>query len=151
MKAKILNQLLMLSVFFAGCAGREPNPISTYMPGDETRTCRALMVEMANCDKEMAKLKPKVNKFATNALWITAGVVFLVPAFFADLKEAEKIEYDAYQRRHNRLAVLAGERNCYAADPNDRDRKVAGYRVDTSRKDATGSFVTVPVFEDEKK
>ncbi len=29
-----------------------------------------------------------------------------------DLKEAEKIEYDAYARRYNRLLIMATEKNC---------------------------------------
>ena len=29
-----------------------------------------------------------------------------------DMKDAERIEYDAYARRYNRLLILAAEKNC---------------------------------------
>ena len=57
-------------------------------------------------------LRPKTNKFATNAAWATAGWFLIFPFFFMDLKDAEKIEYDAYARRYNRLLILATEKNC---------------------------------------
>jgi len=151
MKAKALNLLLCLSILFAGCAGREPNPISTYMPGDENLSCNAYFDEMANCEKEMAILKPKTSKAGTNSLWAFAGFFLIFPFFFMDFKDAEKVEYNAYQRRLNRLKVLATERNCFASDPAERDKKVIGYRVDTSRRDAAGNFVRVPVIEGEQK
>jgi len=151
MKTRALNILLCFSILFTGCAGRSPNPISTYMPGDENLSCNAYFAEMATCETEMARLKPKVDKSGTNALWIIAGVIFIVPAFFADVKDAEKVEYNAYQRRYDRLKVLAAERNCYAADPAEQGKKVVGYRVDTSRRDAAGNFVRVPVIEGEQK
>jgi len=151
MKVRALNLLLCFTILFAGCAGREPNPISTYMPGDENRNCQALMAEIANCEKEMAALKPQTNKFGTNTLWAIGGVLVLFPFFFMDFKDAEKIEYDAYQRRLDRLKVLAAERNCYALDPSERGKKIVGYRVDTSRRDAAGNFVRIPIIEGEQK
>jgi len=151
MKAKMLDILLCVSVCLAGagCAGRDPNPISTYMPGDENLGCDAYLAEMATCETEMARLLPKTNKFGTNALWIAAGIIFIVPAFFADIKDAEKVEYAAYQRRYDRLKVLAAERNCFASDPAERGKTVIGYRMDTSRKDASGSFIKVPVIAED--
>jgi len=115
MKA-VLNVLLCILILFAGCAGREANPVLSYIPGDENRSCKALTMEMAQIQAEMDKLRPKTNKFITNAAWATAGVLLIVPFFFMDLKEAEKIEYDAYARRYNRLLVLAMEKDCDIAN-----------------------------------
>ncbi|MBD3360815.1 hypothetical protein GF366_03370 [Candidatus Peregrinibacteria bacterium] len=103
---------LVVTIFFAGCAGREANPVAMYIPGDENRDCKSLLMEMSQIQQEMDVLRPKTNKFVTNAAWATAGVFFIFPFFFMDLKEAEKIEYDAYARRYNRLLIYATEKNC---------------------------------------
>ena len=109
---KVLCLSLMVSILFAGCAGREANPVAMYIPGDENRGCKALIQEMSQIQQEMDVLRPKTNKFVTNAAWATAGVFFIFPFFFMDMKEAEKIEYDAYARRYNRLLLYAKEKNC---------------------------------------
>jgi len=103
---------LAFAVLFAGCAGREANPIPAFLPGDETRSCVALKAEIAQLQADMARLLPKTNKFVTNALWATAGVFLIVPFFFMDLKGAEKIEFEAMRTRHNRLLIIAAERDC---------------------------------------
>lgn len=148
MKKKILNVLLCSVVFFASCAGREPNPISIQMRNDEQRSCSALLAEMANCQEQKKRLKPHTNKFWSNALWITGGVFFIVPIFFVDVKDAEKIEYDAFQRRYDYLSILAAERNCYASDPNKWIEPVASIRRTSEpqpkyrmKKDAAGNFM----------
>ncbi len=109
---KLMCLLLACSVFFAGCAGREANPIAIYLPGDENRSCEGLKVEVAQLQADMERLLPKTNKGVSNALWATAGVFLIVPFFFMDLKDAEKIEFDAMRRRHNRLLIYAAEKNC---------------------------------------
>ena len=109
---KSLCLLLSALIFLAGCAGREANPIAIYLPGDENRSCEGLKAEVAQLQADMQRLLPKTNKGVTNALWATAGVFFIVPFFFMDLKDAEKIEFDAMRRRHNRLLIYAAEKNC---------------------------------------
>jgi len=53
-----------------------------------------------------------------------------VPYFFIDMKDAEKIEYEAFRRRHNRLLLIAKEKNCDLSDitaepvPSLEERKV---------------------------
>ena len=112
MKETILNVLICVSIFFAGCAGREANPIPVYLPGDEKRSCEGLKAEIAQLQVDMARLLPKTDKGLTNALWAVGGVIAIVPFFFMDLKDAEKIEFDAMRRRHNRLLVYAAEKGC---------------------------------------
>jgi len=109
---KVISLTLACCVFFAGCAGREANPIPVYLPGDENRSCPGLKAEVAQLQVDMARILPKTDKGLTNALWATAGVFFIVPFFFMDLKGAEKIEFDAMRRRHNRLLVYAAEKGC---------------------------------------
>lgn len=103
---------LIFTVLFAGCAGREANPIPAYLPGDENRSCPALKAEMAQIQADMQRLLPKTNKFATNTLWAIGGCLVIVPFFFMDLKDAEKIEYDAFRTRYNRLLIIAADKEC---------------------------------------
>lgn len=104
--------LLIVAITFAGCAGRRANPISTYLPGDKDRTCNGLKIEIIQLQNDMASMLPKTDKFGTNFLWAAGGVFFLFPFFFMDLKDAEKIEYEALRRRHNWLLICATEKNC---------------------------------------
>lgn len=109
---KIMCVLLSFCVFFISCAGREANPIPVYLPGDENRSCEGLKAEIAQLQVDMAKMLPKTDKGLSNVLWATAGVFFIVPFFFMDFKEAERIEFDAMRQRHNRLLVYAAEKGC---------------------------------------
>ena len=104
--------LLAVSILLGACAGREANPVAMYIPGDENRSCKGLLQEMSQIQQQMDVLRPKTNKFGTNAAWATAGVFFIFPFFFMDMKDAEKIEYDAFARRYNRLLIYATEKNC---------------------------------------
>ena len=112
MKKTILNIFVTTIIFIASCAGRQANPIPVYMPGDENRSCGGLKAEVAQLQVDMARILPKTDKGLTNALWAVGGVVAIVPFFFIDLKDAEKIEFEAMRQRHNRLLVYAAEKDC---------------------------------------
>ncbi len=98
--------LLSVLIFLSGCAGRTANPIAAYLPGDETRSCEGLKAEIAQLQVDMARILPKTDKGLTNALWALGGCVVIVPFFFMDLKDAEKIEFEAMRTRHNRLLLI---------------------------------------------
>ena len=109
---KVICLSLIASVFLAGCAGRKANPVAIYLPGDENRSCDGLRMEITQLQADMQGMLPKTSKEFTNALWATAGAFYIVPYFFMDLKDAEKTEFDAMRRRHNRLLILAGKKKC---------------------------------------
>jgi hypothetical protein len=94
------------------CAGRVANPIPSYMPGDENRSCKGYMAEIAQLEADMARILPQTNKFGYNTLMVVGGLLFLFPFFFMDLKDAEKVEWEAMRVRRNRLAVYAAESGC---------------------------------------
>ena len=104
--------LLICSIFLSGCAGREANPMPAYLPGDNERSCEVLVAEISQLQADMQRLLPKTNKGVTNTLWATAGVFLIVPFFFMDLKDAEKIEFDAMRARHNRLLLICADKGC---------------------------------------
>ncbi len=110
MKKTILNVLLCALIFLAGCFGREANPVELSMPRDSELSCEVLQAEMDNLLADMKVLKAKTNKFWTNTFW------FIMLPFIMDVKEAEKIEYNAMQRRHNHLLIIAKEKDCDFAD-----------------------------------
>ena len=109
---KLISLLTALTVFLASCAGRQANPIPSYLPGDENRSCRALQAEIAQLEADMQRILPETNKFGYNALCVAGGILVIVPFFFMDLKDADKIEWEAMRVRHNRLLVYAAEKEC---------------------------------------
>jgi hypothetical protein len=104
--------LIIVSVSLAGCAGREPNPIFCCAPGDEKLSCKSLKQEIGLLQSYMLALLPKTDKSFTNTLWGAGGAMFYVPYLFIDMKDAERIEYEAFRRRHNRLLLIASEKGC---------------------------------------
>ncbi|MFA5554201.1 MAG: hypothetical protein WCZ89_10055 [Phycisphaerae bacterium] len=127
---KFIVVVLIIGVFFMGCAGREPNPISCYIEGDENLNCESLKKEIVQLQADMIGLLPKTDKGFTNTLWCVGGVVAIVPYFFVDVKDAERVEYEALRRRHNRLLLISQQKNCDFSDitaepiPSLENRKV---------------------------
>ena len=110
---KVVGIYVLIGVMcFAGCGGRVANPIQTYLPGDDTRSCEGLNIQMSQLDSDMRRILPKTNKSGTNLLCGVAGAFLIVPWFFMDFKGADKIEYDAMRNRYNHLLVIASEKDC---------------------------------------
>jgi len=119
---------LFISVLLAGCAGRQPEPVSAYYFGDENKSCETLKKEIGDIQKRMLAILPKTDKTVLNTLWTLGGTVIsytptpaataagFVPYLFVDMKDAERIEYNALARRHNRLLLIAQSKSC---DMND--------------------------------
>jgi len=110
---KLVCVLLIGTIFIAGCAGTEANPIAVYIPGDENKSCNALKAEIANIDKQIKSKKAKKSeKDFSNSLWFVGGFFLIVPWFFMDLKNAEETEVSALQQRKDALIVIAAEKDC---------------------------------------
>jgi hypothetical protein len=132
--------LLIVVVLLTGCAGRQPHPVPVYSPGDENQTCEVLKKEIIDYQGKMFALLPNTDKTLANTLWSVGGTVAgytpagtaagLVPYLFIDMKDAERIEYEAYRRRHNRLLLIAQAKSCDLSDvraepvPSLSERKV---------------------------
>lgn len=105
--------IVAITIVGTGCAGTEPNPIATYLPGDENKSCSSLKAEIANIGKQiLRKQSKKKEKDAGNVLWFVSGFFLIVPWFFMDLKDVEKTEIDALQQRKDALLVIAAEKDC---------------------------------------
>ena len=103
---------LAMMILLGGCAGREAYPVQSYMPGDENKSCMILKAEMAQIESDIHKKLPKSDKTGGNILLGAGGVVIWPLWLFMDLKGADKIEMEAFQRRYNALALLAADKGC---------------------------------------
>lgn len=99
--------LLIVSILCAGCAGTDPNPIRLYSPGDEKKSYSVLKAEIADIDRTIVRKRTEKSKQEReNILWFCGGVFLIVPFFFMDLKNNEKVEIDALLQRQDALRLL---------------------------------------------
>lgn len=104
--------LALSALILLGCAGREAHPVSTYQYGDEKKSCKALEMELTFTEEKIQRLIPETKKTGKNVGLGVAGVFLIVPWFFMDFTESEKIEAEALRDRYNQLLVLAVDKNC---------------------------------------
>ncbi len=110
------NQIIVLlccaSVVISGCAGRASNPIMACQPGDNKKSCSSISSEMIEIEGEINKRLPKEKRTGQNVALGVAGAFLIVPWFFMNFSEAEKIEINAYRTRYNHLARIYNENRC---------------------------------------
>ena len=101
-----------LTLSAVSCAGRTPNPVAMYQPGDNSLSCAGLRMTMANTQQEIDRIAPGANKTNKNVGLGVAGAFLLVPWFFMDFSGADEIELNALRRRYNYLIVMYNEKGC---------------------------------------
>jgi hypothetical protein len=108
----------MLGIALAACAGRDPQPIATVQPQDQTASCTQLTAEIqANNIKVQELADEQGVKVAQN---VAAGVVGLVlwPVWFGmDFKGAAGKDVAALQARQQYLTTLATEKCAPKPEP----------------------------------
>ena len=118
MMNKKLQPVLVLIVgilFIAqGCmGGRNAQPITVAQSGDTKKTCKALRKETQQILRKIHKMVPAIKKKDRNrTLLIMPGALLIIPLFFVDLSDAEKVETNALRERYNHLSTLVDRRNC---------------------------------------
>ncbi len=117
MKYKIVG-LFAVTLLLSACAGRTPNPVPQRQPGDEVLTCSQIKQELMDNQTKIMNLIPKENKTGKNVALGVAGAFVLVPWFFMDFSDAERIEVQAYQLRDNWLRTLSTQKKCNALPPS---------------------------------
>ena len=95
-----------------GCAGRTPNPVPAYQYGDEKKSCERLAAEISQTEADIAAKLPKSDKTGSNVALGVAGAFLLVPWFFMDFSEADKVEVEALRRRYNNLVNISADKEC---------------------------------------
>ena len=106
--------LIVVVLFFAqSCAGRAAHPVQVAQSGDNKKTCKSLRKETKKIRQKVKKMIPAVKKAdKKRTLLMLSGGLLIVPWFFLDLSDADKIEANAKRARHNYLGDIAKKRNC---------------------------------------
>ena len=118
--SKLTTYAVALSISFAalaGCAGRTPHPIPLYQPTDESLSCHRIRAEIMQNQDKILNLVPQQNKTGKNVGLGVAGAFLIVPWFFMDFSDAERVEVEAYQQRNSYLMSLADEKKCGKLPP----------------------------------
>ena len=109
---KVISLTLVVSIFLAGCAGREANLVQVHQIGDKQKTCDELWTELYYIENEISRLLPKSDKTGRNIALGATGIIFILPLFFMDLKQGEKKEIEAYRQRYNHLLMITQQKDC---------------------------------------
>ena len=138
---RIVMLMFVAAVIFGGCDGRDANPIPYYITGDENLSCENLKEQVIELQAQMLELLPRTDKTLTNALWVAGGMMVYAPYLLVDAKDAEKIEYEAFRRRHNRLLLIAERKGCDFGDvkaeaiPRLEQRKIIDLTTDSGTQE----------------
>ena len=112
--------LIVVVLFFVqGCAGRAAHPVQIAQSGDAKKACKSLRKEIKQIRRNIKKMIPAVKKAdKKRTLLMLSGGLLIVPWFFLDLSDADKIEANAKRARHNYLADIAKKSNCRFKAPH---------------------------------
>ena len=113
-KLKPIIALIVVVLFVAqGCAGRSAHPVTVAQSGDTKKSCKVLRKETQQILKKIHKMVPYIKKKdKKKVLKMVTGALIIIPWFFVDMKDAEKVEANALRERYNYLADLADGLNC---------------------------------------
>lgn len=117
MKKSLTVSFLAFSLLLTACAGRTPDPVPQRQPGDEEMSCEQLKQNIVDNQSEIISLMPKQSKTGKNVALGAAGAFFVVPLFFMDFSDAERIEIRGLQLRNNWLRVLHERKKCKTVLP----------------------------------
>ena len=114
--------LIVIVLFFVqGCAGRAAHPVQVAQSGDNKKTCKSLRKETKKIRQNIKKMIPAVKKAdKKRTLLMLSGGLLIVPWFFLDLSDADKIETNAQRARYNYLVDRGVKRNCRLKIPQMR-------------------------------
>jgi len=114
MLRKYIIYLMACSVFMVGCGGRVAHPIMSHQPNDLNLNCDLLIHEIGYLNLQYKKKTKEYDlKEAADVGLLVGGWWLLgIPWFFIDLKDAEKVEYEAIQARILHLVELAKIKKC---------------------------------------
>ena len=106
--------LIVVVLFFVqGCAGRAAHPVKVAQSGDVKKACKSLYKETKQIRQDLKKMIPAVKKAdKKRTLLMLSGGLLIVPWFFLDLSDADKIETNAQRARYNYLVDRGVKRNC---------------------------------------
>ena len=109
----VLVLIVVVLFFVQGCAGRAAHPVQVAKSGDAKKACKSLRKETKQIRRNIKKMIPAVKKAdKKRTLLMLSGGLLIVPWFFLDLSDADKIETNAQWARHNYLVGRAKKSSC---------------------------------------
>ena len=109
----VLVLIVVVLFFVQSCAGRAAHPIKVVQSGDTKKACKSLRKETKKIRQNIKKMIPAVKKAdKKRTLLMLSGGLLIVPWFFLDLTDADKIEANAQRARYNYLVDRGVKRNC---------------------------------------
>jgi hypothetical protein len=117
MRAKGLSTLA-IGLAVAACAGRDPEPIATVQPWDQTASCTQIRAEIEANNVKIKELADEQGwKTAQNVVTGVGGLLIPVLWFGMDWKGSASKDVAALQARQQYLTTLATERCAQASPP----------------------------------
>lgn len=113
-KFQLVFVLIVVVLFFVqSCAGRAARPVKVTQSGDVKKTCNEIRHEVKKYRRNIKKMIPVVKKAdKKRTLLMISGGLLIVPWFFLDLTDADKVETNAQRARHNYLLDVAKKNSC---------------------------------------
>ena len=113
--------LLIVMILFLtqSCAGRAAHPVQGAQSGDNKKTCKSLRKETSQIRRNVQRMMPAIKKAdKKRTLLMLSGGLLIIPWFFLDLSDADKIEANAQRARYNYLVDRGVKRNCRLKIPH---------------------------------
>ena len=115
----VLILIVMILFLTQSCAGRAAHPVQVAQSGDNKKTCKSLHKETNQIRRNVKRMLPAVKKAdKKRTLLMLSGGLLIVPWFFLDLTDADKIEANAQRARYNYLVDRGVKRNCRLKIPH---------------------------------
>jgi len=115
----VIAFIVVVIFFVQGCAGRAARPIKVTQPGDIKKTCNEMRHETKKNRRKIKKMIPAIKSAdKKRTLLMLSGGLLIIPWFFLDLTDADKIEANAQRKRHNYLLDVAKKNNCQFKSPH---------------------------------
>ena len=108
--------LFFVCIFFAcSCGGRTANPVSVKRDQDSELTCMKIEYEIYQIRNDITESYSQAaeSRKQKNIVSIFSALNPLA-YIFTDVRNAEKIEIIALQKRHNHIVMLARKKGCGA-------------------------------------
>jgi hypothetical protein len=113
-KFQLVFVLIVVVLFFVqSCAGRAARPVKVTQSGDLKKTCNEIRHEVEKHRRNIKKMIPAIKSAdKKRTLLMISGGLLIVPWFFLDLTDADKVEANAQRARHNYLLNVAKKHSC---------------------------------------
>jgi hypothetical protein len=109
---------LAIGLALAACAGRDPEPIATVQPWDQTASCTQIRAEIEANNVKVKELADEQGwKAAQNVVTGVGGLLIPVLWFGMDWKGSAGKDVAALQARQQYLTTLATERCAQPSPP----------------------------------